>query len=172
VYCQKQTQEAKNKVIYSHKYVSWTFPSGPCIYTQQSILGRDHMVCVMFFHFANIQQFKNSKLFEYFHNQDSLHQLNLLEKIKILHSLEMKILLKTKKDNGPLDRSIDRVTMKILHSLNAQFTMRHEAAQFLREFVIICIMKILVRRHVSTKLMCSCITARRHTHTSMTLTKL
>lgn len=105
-----------------------------------------HSVCHAFPHIMNIHQLKISRLQEYFDNQEhTIPTQSVRKKIVILPFLRTKISLKIKMATRLLDKSIGKVTITILHFLNAQSKMRH------KEYTKSCIWVIKSLQDISKK---------------------
>jgi hypothetical protein len=86
-------------------------------------------MCHAFAQVVNIYQCKIPKLQDYFDNKGYTVPTQSTLKFVIFPSLGTKFPWR-QKGQRPLDKSIDRVTIKVLHSLNAQFKMRHKATEY------------------------------------------
>ena len=64
--------------------------------------------------------------------KNTLHQLNLEEKKCNPAFLGDKNFIKDNNGNRHLDKDIGKVTIKILHSLNAQLKMRHKVTEYIK----------------------------------------
>lgn len=86
-------------------------------------------MCHAFSHIMNIYHFK-AQNYEYSDNQEyTPTQSGRKKKIKSCPSWRLKI-HKGQNSNRPLDKDIDKVTIKILHSLNVQLKMRHKTSEY------------------------------------------